>query len=212
MAEDLARDINRHATVVLAGVDVLASGSKHDAKHDAGRSGTAAAAAAGAGSSKGQGSRRSSPGKEEGAGPQEALDDLAAARLAEYGSSLEDLRETEKAAYEELRITDPRAYFDRLSSGAAADGQGAGNGSSAGGTSAHARGASQGGGGWLQEFQEEEARAAESLAAVDPNNLSCPPIESDRAYEVRSPPLGLQPSRVVCCVMGKFVIPSLVRS
>eukprot|EP00983_Pelagomonas_calceolata_P114582 1160110-Pelagomonas_calceolata.AAC.1 len=106
MAEELARDINRHANVVLGGARTLEqqpAGSKSGTRSAAAAPPTSAsspatvAAAESASTSVAQGSAASRKVQgtvttASGLQGEEALDELAAARLHGYGAGLEDLR------------------------------------------------------------------------------------------------------------------------
>eukprot|EP00200_Dunaliella_tertiolecta_P012075 CAMPEP_0202388604 /NCGR_PEP_ID=MMETSP1127-20130417/78499_1 /ASSEMBLY_ACC=CAM_ASM_000462 /TAXON_ID=3047 /ORGANISM="Dunaliella tertiolecta, Strain CCMP1320" /LENGTH=719 /DNA_ID=CAMNT_0048990077 /DNA_START=104 /DNA_END=2262 /DNA_ORIENTATION=+ len=196
MAEELARDINRHANVVLGGARTLEqqpAGSKSGTRSAAAAPPTSAsspatvAAAESASTSVAQGSAASRKLQGE-----EALDELAAARLHGYGAGLEDLRAPKPLQYEVLRITDPRAYFDRLAATTSSEQQQCSlkQGVKSEPDFKQEQQRQQGGGeaGILDTLlgvpgQSGMSRCLQLLSAVDPNNLPCPPVSSYYAYE-----------------------------
>lgn len=199
VAEDLARDINRHATVVLAGLPALAkAGSNNSSQAAAGLSkggaSTSKGAAAGkkGGAAGGSGSPQGGPGVD---GSSDKGGEEDTGRQA-HTSCLEDLNAVPSTEYEELRIKDPRAYFDRLASTGDGQAQGmAGAGPGAGGSNGGAGsrggsggGAEQGGAFWagtgVDEDEDEDLAGVGALHSMDPNNLTCPVMDCTLAYMV----------------------------
>lgn len=188
MAEELARDINRHATVVLAGARAL-----QPAPHG-GQPGTSGASTSG-----------QAPGPSGGDGDG-ALDELAAARLRGYGAGLEDLRAPVAQRVEALRITAPGAYFGGRAGGGD---DGGGEGGRAEGRRAQAAQAAQGqqGAGGAAGGGGGCVAALRLLSSVDPNNLPCPPVPSFSAYEVRGGGREGGRSAARVCALGAWSLP-----
>ncbi len=96
-------------------------------------------------------------------GREEDMDELAAARLRQYGTGLEDLRYIPQKQYEVLDLRESRALFQGL-----------------GGAEQQAvQGAVQAG----QAVRGVEA-AVQLIRMLDPNNLRCPPVPGSVALEV----------------------------
>jgi hypothetical protein len=182
VAEDLARNINRHAAVVLSGPDALAGGGGGQQQQQS--QSQQPSTAAGASSSKGAAGSSSRGGPEasaslkraqqheEAGGDAQGIDELAAARLREYQSGLEDLRPAPVKQYQALDIRETRAYFDRVACGPE-------GGQDTDGQHPMVKQESYLGAGTIEQ------RCLRLLQTVDPNNLACPPLPSSVAYQVR---------------------------